>query len=135
MSVPVFECVTLVASNDTGNGGVAVVNCYSEPVDLDGAESMCVQVTIDTIWGAGTASPKLVVVVQYSSDGVNFGDDVSITELANLTAAGTKVGSPTSTPSGGMARVHASFELDTAGTTGPGAVTFGAWVSSPAAAL
>ena len=74
MSMPVFERVTLAASNDTANGGVATANCYSDSISLGDAESMTMQLTIDAIWGAGTAAPKLDVFVEFSSDGVHFED-------------------------------------------------------------
>ena len=128
MSMPVFERLTLAASNDTVNGGSATANCYSDSISLGDAESMSMQVTVNSIWGAGTAPPMLDVFVEFSSDGVNFEDGgANMIQPINSTNIGTSLSA------GGVCgeyfRLRGTFTLDGAGTTGPGAVTASVWIT------
>lgn len=128
MSVPIFEHVTLVASNDTSNGGVLTVECLSQPINLNEAECITLQLIIESIWGAGSPVPKLTVAPEFSADGVNFGTLVSgPTGFVGEDDAGTKLNS--GEVCGGFVRLRATFQMGGTGTTGPGAVTFSVWMS------
>jgi len=122
-----FDHATLVASNDTSNGGVATVECRSQPISVSVAESISLQLTIHAIWGAGTAAPKLSLTQEFSSDGVEFAEIGGTASIDNKTAADTYM--VFGTACAGFVRLVATFELDASGTTGPGAVTFDAWIT------